>query len=228
MLKKRVTSIVAVVASLVMAAGTVTVSGIASADNNTSDVFIGGVASSSNLFDVATISDANYIINQWNGNGDSLVTVGDYIATKANGSHVTVGGISQMPITTNDASKALSYSGAKLTLEETTTLEMGVVDLTDSRAEDVSPVIGFVPSLNFVGPKTADEVTNPYLGIYYTFRSTVNPEKYFSIAMKESKTYKYASLGVGYNGAWTHYGQGFPNDPGAYWNIIIRSVSTVP
>ena len=180
----------------------------------------GGIDCDENLFEVATISDKNYIINQWNGNGDSKVTIGDYIATAANGSHVTVGGISQMPITTTDTSKALSYSGARLTMDGTTTLEMGVVDLTGSRAEDVSPVIGFVPSLNFLGPKTAAEVTNPYLGIYYTFRSTVNPEKYFSIAMKESKTYKYASLGVGYNGTWTHYGQGYPNAPGgSYWNI---------
>ena len=187
--------------------------------NDVSEAFTGGIAQTGNLFEKATISDANYIINQWDGNGDSLVTIGDYIATAANGSHVKVGEITQMPITTTDASKALSYSGARLTMDGTTTLEMGVVDLTDSRAEDVSPVIGFVPSLNFLGPKTKEEVTNPYLGIYYTFRSTVNPEKYFSIAMKESTTYKYASLGVGYNGTWTHYGQGFPNDPGTYWNI---------
>ena len=190
------------------------------AQNGSVEILTGGIDSTQNLFETATISDTNYIINQWNGNGDSLVTVGDYIATKANGSHVTVGGISQMPITTTDTSKALSYSGARLTMDGTTTLDMGVVDLTDSRAEDVNPVIGFVPSLNFLGPKTADEVTNPYLGIYYTFRSTVNPEKYFSIAMKESVTYKYASLGIGYNGTWTHYGQGFPNVAGAsYWNI---------
>ena len=219
MLKKKITSIVAIAASLMLATGAVTLNVKANADNELSNAFTGGVSNSGNLFEAATISDANYIINQWDGNGDSLVTVGDYIATKANGSHVTVGGILQMPITTSDASKALSYSGAKLTLEETTTLEMGVVDLTDSRAEDVSPVIGFVPSLNFLGPQTAEEITNPYLGIYYTFRSTVNPEKYFSVAMKESNTYKYASLGIGYNGTSTHYGQGLPNDPGVYWNI---------
>ena len=190
------------------------------AQNGSVEILTGGIDSDKNLFETATISDTNYIINQWDGNGDSLVTVGDYIATAANGSHVKVGGISQMPITTTDASKALSYSGARLTMDGTTSLDMGVVDLTDSRAEDVNPVIGFVPSLNFLGPKTADEVTNPYLGIYYTFRSTVNPEKYFSIAMKENTTYKYASLGIGYNGTWTHYGQGFPNVAGAsYWNI---------
>ncbi|MBQ8725920.1 MAG: InlB B-repeat-containing protein [Clostridia bacterium] len=219
MLKKTRSSLVALLLSVMMVLSVASFNINAKADTTATDAFTGGIAQTGNLFEIATVSDANYIINKWDGNGDSLVTVGDYIATAANGSHVTVGGISQMPITTTDASKALSYSGAKLTLEETTTLEMGVVDLTDSRAEDVSPVIGFVPSLNFLGPKTADEVTNPYLGIYYTFRSTVNPEKYFSIAMKESKTYKYASLGVGYNGAWTHYGQGLPNDPGAYWNI---------
>ena len=219
MLKKTRSSLVALLLSVMMVLSVASFNINAKADHSVSDVFTGGIAQAGNLFETATISDTNYIINQWDGNGDSLVTVGDYIATAANGSHVKVGEITQMPITTTDASKALSYSGAKLTLEETTTLEMGVVDLTGSRAEDVSPVIGFVPSLNFLGPKTADEVTNPYLGIYYTFRSTVNPEKYFSIAMKESKTYKYASLGIGYNGTWTHYGQGFPNDPGAYWNI---------
>ena len=219
MLKKTRLSIVAVLMSCFMVFGASALNIGAKADTTATDAFTGGIAQTGNLFEIATVSDANYIINQWDGNGDSLVTVGDYIATAANGSHVTVGGINQMPITTTDTSKALSYSGAKLTLEKTTTLDMGVVDLTDSRAEDVNPVIGFVPSLNFLGPKTADEVTNPYLGIYYTFRSTVNPEKYFSIAMKESKTYKYASLGIGYNGTWTHYGQGFPNDPGQYWNI---------
>ncbi len=190
------------------------------AQNGSAKILTGGIDSDKNLFETATIADNNYIINQWDGNGDSKVTIGDYIATKANGSHVKVGGIDQMPITTTDTSKALSYAGAKLTLDGTTTLDMGIVDLTNSRAEDVSPVIGFVPSLNFLGPKAADVVTNPYLGIYYTFRSTVNPEKYFSIAMKESKTYKYASLGVGYNGTWTYYGQGYPNVAGAsYWNI---------
>ena len=203
---------------------------IVNAQNSSAEILTGGIDSTQNLFETATISDTNYIINQWNGNGDSLVTVGDYIATKANGSHVKVGGISQMPITTTDTSKALSYSGARLTMDGTTSLDMGVVDLTDSRAEDVNPVIGFVPSLNFMGPKTADEVTNPYLGIYYTFRSTVNPEKYFSVAMKESKTYKYSSLGVSYNGAQTYYGQAYANfgkeeedynqyDPGLYYNI---------
>ena len=219
MLKKTRSSLVALLLSVMMVLSVASFNINAKADHSVSDAFTGGIAQAGNLFETATISDTNYIINKWDGNGDSRIVIDDYIATAANGSHVKVGEITQMPITTNDASKALSYSGARLSLEETTTLEMGVVDLTDSRAEDVSPVIGFVPSLNFLGPKTADEVTNPYLGIYYTFRSTVNPEKYFSIAMKESKTYKYASLGVGYNGAWTHYGQGFPNDPGAYWNI---------
>ena len=220
-LKKKLLVILSVMTCVCVAIGglNLNVEKIAKAQEESTITMSGGEDLNRNLFQQATISDTNYIINQWNGNGDSLVTVGDYIATAANGSHVKVGGITQMPITTTDASKALSYSGAKLTLEKTTTLDMGVVDLTGSRAEDVSPVIGFVPSLNFLGPKTKEEVTNPYLGIYYTFRSTVNPEKYFSIAMKESTTYKYASLGIGYNGTWTHYGQGFPNDPGTYWNI---------
>ena len=49
-----------------------------------------------------------------------------------------------MPITTNDASKALSYSGARLTMDGTTSLDMGVVDLTDSRAEGRQAVAGNV------------------------------------------------------------------------------------
>ena len=172
----------------------------AKAETAVSNAFTGGTAQAGNLFEVATISDANYIYNQYEAGG----ALGAYI--KEGGQKVN--GIGQISVPTTDVSEAISYAGAKLTLTGSTTLDMGVVNLTNSKATDTNAVIGFLPTVNFTGPKVYDQVTNPILGVYYTFRSTVNPDKYFDIAMVETNTtrWKFPSLGVGFNGSNLHYG----------------------
>lgn len=217
MLKKTRSSLVALLLSVMMVLGVASLNIRAKADATATGAFTGGIAPSGNLFEVATISDANYLINKYAPSG----TVGGYLATVENGSNVSVNGMANMPIGTDDVSKAWSYAGAKITLDGTTTLDMGVVDLSQSKATDEEPVIGFLPTVNFLGPKAPADSVNPYFGIYYTFRSTVNPEKYFDVAMVqnfESKT-PHSSIGVAFNGHNIHLGQGTRNTPGTYYSV---------
>ncbi len=201
-MKKTRLSIISVLMSCCMVFGASALNIRAKAETAVSNAFTGGIAQTGNLFEVASISDNNYLYNQCETAG----TVGDYIKV---GGYQKIGGISQYAVPTSNVEEAVSYAGAKLTLTESTTLDMGVVDLTNSKATDINPVIGFLPTVNYSGPKVYDQVTNPILGVYYTFRSTVNPDKYFDIAMIEaiSSKWKYSSIGVAFNGSNLHYGQ---------------------
>ena len=111
MLKKTRSSLVALLLSVMMVLGVASLNIRAKADATATGAFTGGIAPSGNLFEVATISDANYLINKYAPSG----TVGGYLATSANGSNVKVNGMDNMPIGTDDVSKAWSYAGAKLT-----------------------------------------------------------------------------------------------------------------
>ena len=208
-MKKTRLSIMSVLMSCCMVFGVSALNISAKAETAVSNAFTGGIAQTGNLFEVATISDTNYIYNQYEAAG----AVGGYIVP---GEKQKIGNYSQIPVITSDAASAVSYAGAKVTLTGSTTLDMGVVDLTNSKATDTNPVIGFLPTVNYSGPKVYDQVTNPILGVYYTFRSTVNPDKYFDIAMIEaiSSKWKYPSIGVAFNGSNLHYGQSVnPENP---------------
>ena len=213
-LKQKILILLSIVTCVCVAIGglNIKVESPLKAQASISQMFNGGIDCNQNLFEQATFSDTNYIINKYSYSG----TVGGYLEKLSN---VTVNTMSNMPTVTTDASKAWSYSGARITLDGTTTLDMGVVDLSQSSAKDADPVIGFLPTVNFLGPKSPADSLNPYLGIYYTFRSTVNPDKYFDIGMRQAGTaYEFSSLGVSYNGVANHYGQSNAN-AGTYYAV---------
>ncbi len=203
-LKKKILILLSVMTCVCVAIGglNLNVEKIAKAQEESTITLSGGEDLNRNLFQQATISDTNYIYNQCATAG----TVGDYIKV---GGYQKIGSISQYPVPTSNVAEAVSYAGAKVTLTGTTTMDMGIVDLSNSKATDTNAVIGFLPTVNYTGPKTASKVTNPILGVYYTFRSTVNPDKYFDIAMIETNAanWKYPSIGVAFNGSNLHYGQ---------------------